>query len=486
MSRSFHLRTPAGGHCPTARFAPLAGALSARRFEGRSGNSHLRLGALLIAGGLLIGLGACSPKRDADEAGRDSGPAPAASDRSRESAGGSSAQGEADLLSLDHSEAPALDPATLPGQLIAIAASQSGVSNRASSFELLDGRRETLWVTEEGGNVSDWSPSPDRRRVAYRMIQRAPGEPTVATESILVQSLEANAEAIELAQTDTALARLAGFAWSPKGDSLAYGRQIGGLAGAGPESSTAIPSWELRTVLAEAPNASSINDRVVWRLEGAAVGPNNLSLAAWDPASERAALVELAGDSGMPGGVRIIDLDRGEEVARIPSSGSALHSLPSPDGRLLALSTNTASGHEMQLIELASAETWALASAPGRSSIQDPIWSPDDRWLSWDLRGRSEAPESGAAGSAQLERYGLRLLATAKGGSVRKLAASQADSWPIPLAFSPSGRHLLFGEVDAEDDIVWDRLIVVDLETGARAVLGWQLPLYTWSVYWLD
>jgi hypothetical protein len=431
-----------------------------------------RLGELLILGVLLIGLGACSGKRDAGDPAQQSEPS---SDSGQ--AGGSAKSG-ADL--------PPLELDSLSGQLIAIAASQSGVSNRASSFALSDGRRETLWATAEGGNVSDWLPAPDRKRVAYRMIQRAPGEPAVATESLLVQALEADAPPIELAQADTALARLAGFAWSPEGDSLAYGRQVGGLAGAEQSRDAAAPSWELRTVLAESPKASSLNDRVVWRLEGAAVGPNNLSLAAWDPASKRAALVELAGDSGLPGSIRIVDLDSGDEAASFPLGGTSLHALPSGDGTLLALSTNTATGHELRVIELANAKIREIETAEQRSSIKGPIWSPDGGLLAWDLRRRLEGSAGGGLGASGAADRSLRLQAPLAGSAAKELSATSEGSWPTPLAFSPDGGFLLVGEVASEDAIGWDRLVVHDLQTGASAALTWQLPPYTWSVFWVD
>ncbi len=381
----------------------------------------------------------------------------------------------------DGGEAEEVDPSELPGGLVAISAAPEGVSNQAARYEIADGAVRPLWVTDEGANISDWRLSPAGDRVVYRVIQRAPGEPAVADEKLLVQALEAGAEPRLLASADTARSRLAGFVWSPDGSSLAYGKQTGGFPSTEAEGARRSPTWELRAVAATDEGRPSVDDRLLWQIEDERLRREISSLVAWTPGSDRAALLELAADSGSVLGLRQIDTASGEEAGRIALEGGMqtwVEATASPDGQHLLLAEADQQAGRVRLLELAGeseAEGLTL-DEPGGQALH----------LLWDRAGDKAAwarvPLAGSGSGEDPREIGwLQVDAPTRTSS---LAIEGGDAQP--LAFSPDGRYLLVGEREDAFGTSWSRLVVHDLQGGGRATLDWTLPQDTWAVFWVD
>jgi len=378
---------------------------------------------------------------------------------------------------------PALDPSVLSGWLLAVTASPAGVSNRSNRFEIADGQRETLWVTADGANVTDWSLAPDRSRVAYRVIQRAPGEPAIADEQLVTRGLEADDPAYVVASTDTATARLAGFAWSPDGSSLAFGKQVGGLPGADVEARGQAPVWELWAGAASAEGGPMVTDRLLWRAEADILGSNPLTLLTWDPDSGRAAILEQAADSGVAMSIWLIDTRSGELAERIETDGQPIgwaETAASPNGQQLLLAETGETRAHLHWIGLLDGDRQDLP-------LGDRLQATS---LRWDGLGEQAAwtqkPLGPSSGEIDAERENLAIIVTdfaGHGGAKTFTTRGQESS---ALAFSPDGRFLLVGERDDAFDLGWSRLAVYEIATGARNTLDWTLPADTWAVFWTE
>jgi hypothetical protein len=223
-----------------------------------------------------------------------------------------------------------------------------------------------------------------------------------------------------------------------------------------------------------------VDDRLLWRAEGEALGPNPLSLVAWDPAGGRAALLEQAADSGVTLGVRLVDTRAGEELERVETDGgpeSWSELAPSPEGRHLLLAEAGETEAHLHLIELSLGSVRTLSpAAPGEGR--------QARQLLWDGQGRGAAWSRVPLAGAAAEETSIGLLTLDEGESTRSLAIQGGDA--AALAFSPDGRFLLVGEREDPFGLGWSRLVIHELDTGARAELGWTLPEDSWVVYWVE
>jgi dipeptidyl aminopeptidase/acylaminoacyl peptidase len=362
-------------------------------------------------------------------------------------------------------------PSDLGGYLITLSATPAGIQNRAMRHDLTTGERETLWTTEQGANISDWSPSPDRQRVAYRSILRS--TPTEAVESLIVRDLEVGAEALVVAAADTSISRFAGFVWSPDGSSLAYGRQFGGLLGAAETDAGAQldPVWELHVVRAAKPNGGSADDRVIWQQQGDSERLSGLALVAWHPDSATAAIQRVATDSGIIEGFTLVDTDMGVVRDSVAPGGLASESLASPDGRWLALPDADGPRTSVRLLELSTGRLREIGEPVAQAQVGALLWSPDSSWLAW-AEDDTPAPEPGSR---------IHIA------SLKSMAQTRMDFLPAlgarPLAFSPDGAWLLAGE-SGEMGMGWVRYPIYSTEGEAETEPTWDPPPDSWAVYW--
>jgi len=365
----------------------------------------------------------------------------------------------------------------LPGRIVAIAAVPEAMRNRALAFGPSDDAvpRE-LWTTPDGANVSDWSPAPDGRRVAYRVIQRS--SPTEAVESIVVRALDPRAAPITVASIDTAEARLAGFVWiaDGRGRAVAYLVRVGPLVTGESGPSDPPQAWELHRVDLGA-GAGNPADHVVWRVEGESAGAPGLLLVGWDAAAERAALAEIAGDSGLAAAVRVLDTSAGTAVQRVDVSLAASDITMSPDGHWLALSESVASPPTVRLLELSTGDVTTLARSDDGARPGKPLWSPDGAWLAW-----LSYPADGADDAR------VMVMSVADKASTVEF---KPDGYSVqPLAFSPDSRALLLG-VALAPGAPWERLTVLKMPAGDRMGFGVPIdlpqmaPYGAWQVSWV-
>jgi hypothetical protein len=374
----------------------------------------------------------------------------------------------------------------LPGRIVAIAAMASGDRNQVVAIDPASGATEPLWTTPEGGNASDWSPAPDGRQVAYRLIQRS--SPLEAVEAIVVRELAPEAAPIIVAGLDTSTARLAGFVWAPDGRRIAYLKRRGALLGAGAPTSSeetlGAPApgdaWELHVVEwaeREAGTGPVVpDDRVIWQSPITEPASDEVALVGWDPAGERAALAEVAGDSGITKTVLLIDPVSGEDVERHDINLPPASIAPSPDGRRLALPELEAnlpllpSPPRLRLLELATGEITDLTTPAGFAAPGDVVWAPDASWLAWQ-----EYPADGSASSVR-----VAPAAGDRPGFVVRLDGASAQ----PLAFAPDASALLVG-VAAPAGGPPERLAIVQVPGGERTDLPWTAPADAWGMSWL-
>jgi hypothetical protein len=112
-------------------------------------------------------------------------------------------------------------PPELEGRLVVASVDDPAPRGVVDAFALPGGERTRLWDT--GPETSAWRMAPDGRSVAYLAALREPTE----IERLVVRSIEADAPEREAAASEATASRLAGFAWSADGRSIAAIRQVG-------------------------------------------------------------------------------------------------------------------------------------------------------------------------------------------------------------------------------------------------------------------
>ncbi len=385
--------------------------------------------------------------------------------------------------------------AHLPGRWIAVSVVPGVTHNDVAALDLGAGVLAPLWSTREGGNISDWTPSPAGDRIAFRTILRL-GSTVEALESITVQALAPGTVPVDVTATDTRQARLAGFVWAPDGGAIAYGLTVG----RGIDPAVARPErWELRVVEVPPADARPPVPDAAAPTPGAPVGDVrfaipidpaeriDLALLAYDPASGRAAVAETARDSGLTGAVRLVDATAGT-VERLPTGAGRDLAAPSPDGRRLALAIAGEDGWRVERLDLATGAIATLATLPPDASAAPPVWSPDGRWLAWpEVRGVAGDPTA---------RTTLRVASAdpaATGGGADLPITIEAEGAARPIAFAPDGGALLAGPIDPAVPDAGDTaaagaspgLFVVALPAGTRRPVAWRPSIDTWWLGWV-
>lgn len=348
-------------------------------------------------------------------------------------------------------------------------------------------------VDARGGNISDWTPAPAGNRIAFRTILRL-GSTVEALESITVQDLAPDSVPVDVTATDTRQARLAGFVWSPAGDAVAYGLTVG----RGIDPADVRPErWELRVVgvpplgAPAAPGAPTPAAPIGDVLAEIPIDPAervDLTLLAYDPANGRAAVAEIARDSGLTGALRLVDTATGA-VTRLPTGAGRDLAAPSPDGRRLALATAGEGGWRVESLDLATGGRVTLANLPAGAVAAQPVWSPDGRWLAWpEVRGVSGDPAA---------RTTLRVIPASDSGAAGA-GAFDLDGAMRPIAFAPGGGALLVGPVDpavpdalagagdpAATPLPASGLAILDLPGGTPRAAPWRPSVDTWWLGWV-
>ncbi|HRA19579.1 MAG TPA: hypothetical protein PLZ56_03980 [Anaerolineae bacterium] len=360
------------------------------------------------------------------------------------------------------------------GRWVVMATDAAGQRNRALQLDPASGEWRELWVTSPLGNVTDWSPAPDGRSVAYRIIQRS--SPTDAIEALVVRDLAPGAPARVLTVVDASKERLAGFGWAPDGSSLGFGLQA--LA---PEGSGKGAGWSLRSVTtagggkpsedvsnpADAPEA-----QILWQAEAPPDQPLALVLAAYDPERGRAVVSQLAADSGIIASLRLIDLLERRESTTLSVTIAGL--APVAGVGTLALPEGAPLADRLLLLDLASGESRERLRWPPGGSLGRPLWSADGRLLA--IAGYTDDADGGETAILVLDP-----AATDAAPDRRWFVPGGGGA---PLAFSPDSRWLLT-QAGAADEAFGSRLMLLPLAGGDPLVAPLTVPPGSWALSWL-
>ncbi len=143
-----------------------------------------------------------------------------------------------------------------------------------------------------------------------------------------------------------------------------------------------------------------------------------------------------------------------------PASGQAASPVLSPDGRWVAY-VHTVEKRDIIALVDAQGENWPVRLVKGSDFYMQPCWHPDSTRLAWIEWSHPNMPWDGT-----------RLMVGRLQGILPEIAGVQqiAGNVDVPVfqpAFSPDGRWLSFIIGEGE----WEKLVVVNLETGERRVL---------------
>lgn len=169
--------------------------------------------------------------------------------------------------------------------------------------------------------------------------------------------------------------------------------------------------------------------------------------------SQTGTLVYARGPASLAAGWQVIAADRsGQE--RVLAIEPKAYEAPriSPDGRQLAISTNTAQEAAVWIYDLSGARAARRLTFAGRNRL--PVWSPDSRRVAFqsDRGGDTAIFVQVADGSSDAERW-----TTAAAGTVH-----------VPESWSRDGRFLAFSSVSENGADLWLR----SLATGEAARFG--------------
>jgi hypothetical protein len=169
------------------------------------------------------------------------------------------------------------------------------------------------------------------------------------------------------------------------------------------------------------------------------------SAASWSPDGARIALVEFARGADR---IAILDVANGrvERQVGVPGVGAVANLAWSPDGRSMALVGITGGMANLYLLDLATGHVRKL-TGDGHSDLQ-PAWSPDGRILAFSSdRDDADDGEAAPRGYAP-RRIWLLDVTTAPGGAPRPAmplaAADSGEGGQSNPSFGPDGRQLYF------------------------------------------
>lgn len=366
---------------------------------------------------------------------------------------------------------PSFGMGELPGRLVVMAIDTAGQRNLALQLDASSGEWQLLWTTSAMGNVTDWSPAPDGKRVVYRIIQRS--SPTDAVEALVVRELAAGAPARVLTVVDASKERLAGFVWAPDGSSVGFGLQALSSAGSGKGA-----GWSLRAVSpGDLGNGSSGTPEtaaaeVLWQASSPPDQPLSLVLAAYDPQRGRAVVSQLAADSGIIASLRLIDLVDRRELTALPVTIAGLTPAPGPGG--LALPEGAPLADRLRLLDLPTGTVRERFRMPAGGSLGRPLWSADGRRLA--LAGHPDGADSGHTA--------ILVLDPASTAAAPDLRFDIPGGGGAPLAFSPDARWLL-AQAGGDGEAFGSRLTLLPLAGGDPVSASFAVPPDSWALSWL-
>jgi WD40 repeat protein len=226
-----------------------------------------------------------------------------------------------------------------------------------------------------------------------------------------------------------------------------------------PGTSPARPS-QTRAVLPASGRASAITTPTVVETRSAAPSPKPLNVGiepAFSPSfsTRGSELYFHAGGERASRLMRAVLADDGSapEVWRVLDDGSRNHHPRlSPDGRYVAFDSDRGGTRGVHILDLQRGIAWR-ASGDGYASA--PAWSPDGRVLAFV---REEPDREGV--------WNLWSLTIATGEMRRLTAHDRGQTWAA--SWLPDGRRICYSHED--------RLIVLDLETGATKVFESPRP----------
>lgn len=166
-------------------------------------------------------------------------------------------------------------------------------------------------------------------------------------------------------------------------------------------------------------------------------------------------------------------LDRGAARPLTPAFGAAASPVLSPDARWVLYVFSDGATDVLALVD-AEGREWPIQLARGADFYMQPAWHPTGRQIAWVEWDHPNMPWDGTRVKlAGFNPYSPALSdETILGGGPHTAAAQ-----PI---FSPDGRWLAF----IEEDVEWQNIVLVDLETGQRSLLlvgqGFELMPPAW------
>lgn len=167
--------------------------------------------------------------------------------------------------------------------------------------------------------------------------------------------------------------------------------------------------------------------------EQVALAPSRVSVAAWDAAGRRIAVMSTHDDQGVPApGLYVVDLrsGRGERVA----DGAELGRVTSLDWSPVADQLAVIRGVDVWILDLET-RAWEQVT-DGTRTCSFARWSPDGEWI-YFVRDRGQF-ESDFMGGLYVADRRLRLIRAA-------MLRDTLPVWPLgPVAFSPDGDWLAY------------------------------------------
>jgi len=278
-------------------------------------------------------------------------------------------------------------------------------------------------LTRTGGRVFDYSVAPDGSRIIYSQINDQSG-----IDLWLMDSAGADQQLLVLCGQD----RCTGSDWSPDGDRVVYSREEVG-AGTNPRPG---PPRVWTMAVGSGQTAPLFQDSQI-------LGHS----PSWSPDGQR-----LAAFDGNAGGIRVLDIETGEQ--QVLSSQLGQVGEWSPDGQRMLFTAMRLVGEgaftEVLLADFTTRELKpVIGPEAGYVDAGVPAWSPTDDWIVLGVRRGTDSPAR--------ELWLMRPDA----GEARPIASESGFTYG-GYSWDPAGSAVVFqrfplGTPDARPDVlVWD------------------------------